>query len=387
LAESTNDKSLVDEVFGYQKKESGHGSTLICSSAQMIGADGYAVDGLSDIDWNNEFYSIFNNLPIRQHVRINDKGHAANGGKFDEEIVFKGVRFCFEIELLSEDCEHIKVFENQMLPLLYSKTFRLGSGTRNGFGEIRVISIKQKYYNLNEPDELKSYLNKTSSLRDYFDGSEVNAIPAVDASNWTKYTLTLMPRDFVLFGSGFADDEADMTPVREQIVRYDNDGRPSISEHSILVPATSVKGAIAHRTAFYYNKRKGVFAETQNKPESNFAVETLFGSNDAGMRGNVIFSDIYIGDQQDKLFNHVAIDRFTGGGIDGALYNEKATYLKGSSLTLKIYLCNSVTDPDVRDAFESALDDLCNGYLPLGGCTNRGHGIFTGSKEVENGTV
>jgi hypothetical protein len=179
-----------------------------------------------------------------------------------------------------------------------------------------------------------------------------------------------------------------MTPVKEQVVEYDEVGEPSMKEQVTLVPATSVKGALAHRTAFYYNQKKGIFAENSDKSKANEAIKMLFGSEKEDARGNVIFSDIYLPKLQDKLFNHVAIDRFTGGGIDGALYNEKATYANGNSLVLKIYVSENVTNHDALDAFESALDDLCTGYLPLGGCTNHGHGIFTGTKKVvKNGTI
>jgi CRISPR/Cas system CMR subunit Cmr4 (Cas7 group RAMP superfamily) len=174
-----------------------------------------------------------------------------------------------------------------------------------------------------------------------------------------------------------------MTPVREQVVVYRNEGTPSIETQEIVVPASSVKGAIAHRTAFYYNKIAGIYADTPNKPKSNEAVDTLFGSEEQKTRGHVLFSDVYLPDTADKLFNHVAIDRFTGGAMEGALFNEKATYLKDTSLTLNIYVDEKVlTNDAVRESFEAALDDLCTGYLPLGGCTNHGHGLFIGTKTV-----
>jgi CRISPR/Cas system CMR subunit Cmr4 (Cas7 group RAMP superfamily) len=388
LAETTDDKDLVNRIFGFQQAQLGHGSTLICSSALMIGANGKVLDGLSDVDWLDPFYAQFRNLPIRQHVRINDKGHAATGGKFDEEIVYKGTRFCFEVELLSEDENNVRTFEDQLLPLLSSKTFRLGGGTRKGFGEIKVHSITQRYYNLTNSADLEAYLDKSSFLTDKFIGDKRSDITATNAKGWTLYEISLKPKDFFLFGSGFADEDADMTPVKEQIVEYDEIGNPSIKSHSILVPASSVKGAIAHRTAFYYNKKNGIFTETADKSKSNEAITSLFGSEKEIARGNVIFSDIYLPNLQDKLFNHVAIDRFTGGGIEGALYNEKATYANKNVLTLQIFVNESVTNQDALEAFESALDDLCTGYLPLGGCTNHGHGIFTGTKKVvKNGTI
>jgi CRISPR/Cas system CMR subunit Cmr4 (Cas7 group RAMP superfamily) len=390
LAESSSDKNpdLVDSLFGYQKGNKGHGSTLICSSALMIGANGKVLDGLKNVEWQDPFYAQFRNLPIRQHVRINEKGHAAKGGKFDEEIVYKGTRFVFEIEVLSIDEKVAEFVKQKLLPLLSSTTFRLGGGTRKGFGEISVVSIKGRYYNLTNADELNAYLSKSASLADSFDGEEVTEISDPSNSDWTLYELSLKPKDFFLFGSGFSDEEADMTPVKEHIVVW-NEGKPSIKEYEILIPAASVKGALAHRTAFYYNKEIEMYAESDNKPKTNAAVEALFGSEQNKTRGNVIFSDVYLSGQSEKLFNHVAIDRFTGGAMDGALYNEKAIYTDKKELTLKIYVKTKDADDKSIKAFEAAINDLCEGYLPLGGCSNHGHGIFTGTlnKSANNGTT
>jgi CRISPR/Cas system CMR subunit Cmr4 (Cas7 group RAMP superfamily) len=403
LAEAThNEKNekLVNDIFGFQNVNDGHGSMLICSSAQMIGVEGKALDGMQNIDWwTDNFYARFRNLPIRQHVRITDKGVAAQGGKFDEEIVYKGTRFCFELEFLSGNQEQINKWGQKILPLLSAISFRIGGGTRKGFGKICVHSIKTKSFDLNNQDNLEAYLNKSASLADEFEGNDFSANDSTITDDWIQYNLVLAPADFVLFGSGYADDNADMTPVKEQVVVYDKNGIPSFQTNYIVAPASSIKGAIAHRTAFYYNKNNGIFADNESvdKNVPNIAVEALFGSNrsDNTTRGNVILSDLFVatGKYTEKIFNHVAIDRFTGGAIQGALFQEKTAYLK-DNLKLEILVNkkafnNGDHGQGVKQAFESALGDLCNGYLPLGGCSNHGHGIFTGhfTKEAKNGTT
>ena len=64
--------------------------------------------------------------------------------------------------------------------------------------------------------------------------------------------------------------------------------------------------------------------------ENNEAVKALFGyaknskQKIEGLRGRVIINDIYLShdEKKDKIFNHVKIDRFTSGTIDGALFQE-----------------------------------------------------------------
>jgi CRISPR/Cas system CSM-associated protein Csm3 (group 7 of RAMP superfamily) len=206
-----------------------------------------------------------------------------------------------------------------------------------------------------------------------------------------EYKLSLQPEDFFLFGSGFGDHEVDMTPVKARKVEWSN-GCGKLSDKMVLIPATSVKGALSHRVAFHWNKLNGYYA---GNPEAkvgkdNFAVKTLFGSEgekdgEGQFRGNVIFSDIiekrYV---EDKILNHVAIDRFTGGAMEGALFSEKTTYVreKDKPFEMTLLVRKEVLDKKdkkVEQALEAALQDICKGMLPLGGGVNRGNGIFTGT--------
>ncbi|MMZ69950.1 hypothetical protein D1872_328830 [compost metagenome] len=62
--------------------------------------------------------------------------------------------------------------------------------------------------------------------------------------------------------------------------------------------------------------------------------------------------------------------------MEGALFQEKTT-TSDEPFTIDILVKNGV-DESYLKAFEGALDDICNGMLPLGGSVNKGHGVFTG---------
>ena len=221
------------------------------------------------------------------------------------------------------------------------------------------------------------------------------------------------------------DDDADMTPVRASRVEWTGvkgpDGwsvpKGEMKTQLTLLPGSSLKGAIAHRVAFHWNRLQGIYADVAGGEalktsvgRGNDAVRLLFGSEGDGKgkgitRGNVIFSDVIRPRLPEKVFNHVAIDRFTGGSLDGALFNEKAVYGKrqpfGTSVFLdgdglaracKAHLKKAGRDEEetlklvtaLKKAFEESLTDLCEGLLPLGGSVNRGHGAFTGSFTIIN---
>ena len=156
----------IKQLLGYQDKEKGEGSKVIISDALLTNENGKALDGLQDWD-NNEYLRHFQVLPVRQHVKITEKGTAAKTGKFDEQVVYAGTRFVFEIEELSVDGTDTRFKE--MLSIISSPTFRIGGGTRCGFGSMKVISIQYHAYDLTQGNDLQAYIQKTSCLKDDFE--------------------------------------------------------------------------------------------------------------------------------------------------------------------------------------------------------------------------
>ncbi len=462
LRSSLSDMDFTNDVFGFGG-ENGTGSRLIVSSAHLVGDDGKTViEGLKNIDLDSEYYAYFKTLPERDHVRITDKGAAAEHAKFDEELVHKGTRFVFELELVGD--KNDKEIWSKLLNALASPVFRIGAGTRKGFGKFKIIkdSTKNKVFDLATPNELQAYLNKSSSLNEPMTGwDEITFNTGENNNNWTCYKLVIQPKNFFLFGAGFGDDDADSKPKTERYFEWRN-GKPElIKQDCLLMPGTSVKGAIAHRVAFYYNKEKGETIGHSNKVslatqinieeaisiagkrididsaafpsgsdqwdaleaqinalqvdgiaewkefkdaldeevlakeisslpvgENNEAVKALFGYSKNseqkidGLRGRVIVNDIYLpyDVKNDKIFNHVKIDRFTNGTIDGALFQEKATQYK-DNIILDIWVDKAAFKQDdlIEKAFLSTLDDITSGSLQLGGNSSKGHGVFTGA--------
>jgi CRISPR/Cas system CSM-associated protein Csm3 (group 7 of RAMP superfamily) len=239
--------------------------------------------------------------------------------------------------------------------------------------------------NLDDKSDLNEYLNKTSSLNSNFKWQDFKKDDDnLYKNSYTKYTLTLKPDDFFIFGSGFGDDEADNIPVYEKVVVWENN-RGSFSQEKVLIPASSIKGAIAHRVAFHYNRLNNATIENGNGKvgEENEAVVGIFGhkkeskdNKELGKKGKILIGDCFIDNQPTKVFDHVAIDRFTGGAIDGALFQEK-TVASDDSFVVEILLDKSV-DGDELEAFEKTLKDISSGMLGLGGMTTKGHGFFSG---------
>jgi len=350
----------VDEVFGKE-----FGSKVIFSNALLVDAKGKVNEGL--LLEKTPFLELFDNLPQREHTAITEKGVALEHSKFDEEVVYKGTQFKFSLEMLED-----KSSFDQLLEMLQSPAFRLGGGSTKGFGKFKILEILTQ--TLENPQSLANY---SSSLNNT-NGRRVDLSTNNQAKNHTIYTLKISPDNFFMFGSGFGDDDADQIPVLEKIIDYKAKG---LSENHILIPATSLKGAIAHRTAYHYNLQNELFIGNEKAKK---VVTELFGeaknSKDEieGSRGKLLFSDLFKLDRDEsKVFDHVAIDRFTGGGLDGALFQEKTT-AQQDEWEVEILLENRVNELFIK-AFEATLDDVCNGMLALGGATTKGHGVFNGT--------
>lgn len=393
---SPENSTIWKEIFGYQQGNTGLGSRLKISSAYMLINENAVAEGLT-ANIPENILGKYTNLPSRQHVRINDRGVAENNGLFDNEIVYKGTRFIFELELkgTKDDNKHWDaILENLSSPL-----FRIGQGTRNGYGKLNIYSLEQRVYDLTIPSDFEAYLNYDPSFNHKNEGFKSKEIKN-DDSNLTAYKLILKPDSFFIFSEGFGDDKADNKPVTEEIAIYRN-GTIEFEEQT-LIPASSIKGALSHRTAFHYNRLTDKWADKLLSPENkqlrdltvkcytgtgNDAVFELFGGaagdekREDGQRGKVILNDFYYSNsevQNDKIFNHVAIDRFTGGALDGALFSEKvSTLAEETAFEFTVYLDYDKEDT-IKEAFEETLKDVCKGLLPLGGMTTKGHGIFTG---------
>jgi len=364
------DTEEANEIFGNK-----NGSRILVSNAHLLDEKQKLYQSLGIP--NSKFLKKYNNLPTREHTAITHKGVAKEHSKFDEEVVFTGSRFKFELEFLGD--EEDESTWQEILTLLNSPLFRLGGGSTKGFGEMKIISCLESTYIIG-----KDYQNKPSDLNKSVGTDKKRE----NKESYCLYKINIKPDSFFSFGAGFGDDEVDDIAVTEEVIKW-NGSIGKFSKKQILLPASSLKGALSHRVAFHYNKLEKNFIETIDKDpieyigENNKAVATIFGASKSHKnegKGKALFSDMFkeFNEDEVKIFDHVKIDRFTGGAIDSALYNEKVIAQK-DEWNIEIILAEEIDDNHIKKAFESALTDLCKGLLPLGGKVNRGHGIFEGS--------
>jgi CRISPR/Cas system CSM-associated protein Csm3 (group 7 of RAMP superfamily) len=418
------------QLFGGQKYNKSFGSEFISSDAYLMDQKEKVMQ--KPIIINDDFLKQFLILPVRQHVKINHMGAGTKTGKYDREVVYKGSRFKFEIEVQTN--ENNDDLWNSILNSFYDDDFYIGAGTTNNFGKLGVVTIHQKMFNVTDDD----YQNITVDLN-----GEIPVLTEhtqLDTANNTYITQTLnLSGDhcFFHFGAGFGDEMVDYINYTERVIVTNNDGLRIFSKPKYVIPGSSIKGAVAHRVAFEWNKKqedtveKIVNSNTEdfqkinleklkdfedmilnaddlesiqvaivkiNKykksveveanalenlfekyvGEQNPSVATVFGTakdeNKNGKMGNLIIEDIYLSEYlANFIFDHNKIDRYTGGTIDTALFNEKVISPHEVELRIKI---NNRLSTEMVELLDSVFDQIKTGELQLGGKTTKGFGIF-----------
>lgn len=469
------DEQQAEQLFGFAGEKEAVGSRLLVSAGYVLGAQLKAVQTPADFLAQPDICrNTFGLRFTREHVRMNDKGVADDRGKFDEEILPTGVRFRFELSLLGTAEDEAQW--TQLLGSLMAPSFALGGGTRRGRGQFKVLSCQQRRFDLQQPKDLSDWQQLSADLNTPVPAAQ-KALPQAPAEDgWMNYTLELKAKDFFITAKGFGDDDADKVYMQEQKISYAGDSPKLATDAFVLIPASSIKGALSHRVAYHYNRLVGNFADATTKArvaafeqqveilkqearkavdrrlavalssdrfeqmsgldlqepkkkiaqvrggeadlgtaeilqklkedirksyeehaqggkmphvgDENIAVRTLFGyantgkseeqKKSSGQRGHVLIQDIYIAKAHTRaqLFNHVKIDRFTGGAFAGALFSERTVQIT-QPFQLRISVAKAaLADELVRQAWEAALQDLKTGMLPLGGGTAKGHGVF-----------
>lgn len=368
---------LEDILFGHQNRNFSSldqsASLVWCSDAVLL-----------DLDENFAFKKIalgkeigFGVGPfVRDHVNIDlEKGTATDGGKFDEEIVPPGVKFALELKLDGWNDEITEIQKNGFLKLcsaIKSALITFGGKTVSGYGSFDCTYAEVRNLDLKTKEDLESYLNLSNAPK--FSDNEGHSValqkedPLILKDNDLysgKLIIPLVSNGPILVGgTNTKDTEVDMvclmTPVLDSIKRS------YIFKYTI--PGSSLRGVIRHRVF-------DIFKALNKDNEQNDELNSIFGSVSGknGSAGHIKCSDIYLDVDKSQHVQHVAIDRFTGGAIDGALFDEAPIWELGLQLNAEIEFSD-------LSAFQTAvlmhaLLDICTGDAPIGGGANRGNGV------------
>mgnify|MGYP001489537643 CR=1 FL=1 len=390
-------------LFGYQHRNEGRPSALWVSWGCIQDSQGQPVEGLLlgeerqrlEKDPLLAYAAGLVDAPeFRDRVRINHRGAAADKGKFDRSVLPAGFRFSVELQLFSTE-RHDEHWE-KLLKLLLHPAFRLGGNTRAGLGRFKLVSLHEGSFDLSAADEAKRWcaLSRSVGCVQGLNPREFENKPFPGAITGT---LVLEPEAFWRIGGGdlslrggsSKEKPADLLPKLEPRVVWNDDGGRVVSQ-LLLVPASSIKGALSHRLAFHHNVLNDTFADDVADVDAydtanNDAVKQLFGwvksDEEDGAAGRLLLEDAYVdaNPKSIKTIWHNAIDRYTGGVRNHMLFSEDAVWT--GVIRVDFAILTAGIDDKTREALQRTLEDLCEGRLAIGAGSTKGHGYCRGSIE------
>lgn len=386
----------MKKLFG-TTEDAGGASKFWCSDAELIDFDGEVcskktIAGIQQ-EINCDFY-------VRDHVRIDHKtGTAARAGKFDEEIVPAGARFAVELRLdgwkEKPEADQVELFLKVCRSMLDGDV-SFGGKRASGYGRIEAVEVECREFDLHSPSGMEDWLNLSEGpMFSKNDGGVKVEIPRYDIEFSESGTLSgtikiplITDSPLLAGGPDYGDSGADMSSIHVPFANYSK----KTFEHFPAVPGSSVRGAIRHRIcdiAMADALKQGKSKEDATKYASD-VIDEIFGyvagqsskgedaRNSAGSSGKLSFADMVFKEQFKKNFTHftqhVAIDRFTGGAVRGALFSENPIWKDDLGFELRIDI--DKISPKHAFYLAHALFDLATGSLCLGGGVNRGNGKF-----------
>ncbi len=316
-------------------------------------------------------------VSVRDSVALKDKV-AIDKLKFDRQAVQAGARFVTYIEVTDTSRCHAEDVED-MLSAVHSGELRLGSKKTRGLGRLEVLCCLRRSFGTGDlRDWLVFDMFRCPTTEDKRSGSYKLSGCWKKAEDITKrikvgssapgveirLTLKLRGGASVREYTTEPSSEEEVKPDYGQMIIHGVQGEGG--DDVPVIPGTSWAGAFRERYERFVGKER---------------TRELFGFVDPGCgkgstrMSRIRFDESVLKGGEWKTITRNAIDRFTGGTIDRALYTDRCYF--GGSTELVMRVDSSISlDEGYVVPLVCTLADLHNGFLAVGGLTSVGRGLF-----------
>tara|TARA_B100001094_G_scaffold56327_1_gene51804 strand:+ start:3891 stop:5333 length:1443 start_codon:yes stop_codon:yes gene_type:complete len=398
----------LSEALQPSQRESWFGSCeqsgrLRISHGLLLNAQGQAVQPLT-LPENLEQDPLLNLVSKtfkRERVRLNDRGTAADTGKFDVTFLPRGLRFVVHLEWTSqfdESEDDLQQQWSQLMALWQDPFFRLGSHGRMGHGKIKLLGYDSQSFSLQKNPEIGQAMqayqaqNLPTTLTEDF-SQRLNSsssvlldmpLQALDTWRYGQGTLSLQEEDTSSSQTSFV--------YSEKVITWNTDHTFNQLEHKPFLCGSSIKGMLAHRLAYHYRVQSEQwaeeippehFAQVQTGDEKNIDFYDLVGcAEDSNKQASLLWvEDSPVKYQPEQVIKRTynKVDRFTSGVIGGALFTEEL--LEQPQFRIRILLKKPAAQQNKRvkqhliSALKLTLADMKSGRLPIGAGGGRGHSL------------
>lgn len=320
---------------------------------------------------------------IRDSVRIEtESGTAVDRAKFDLEIVERDTKFGLNLECIIHRGDDKVELTRLFLALLHAfeqGDIRLGARTRRGYGRGKVNSWEIHDLQMCNPQHVIAW------LRDDLQGIPKSKLKPkslqTDQQRHFRIEADFELRTSLLIRSA-SEDPKESDKASDTTHLHSNE-KP-------VIPGTSFAGAFRHRAALIANA-----LDWKKKDKDTDAVFDMFGpvhkrdeKREETQHADLWASRVRIEERLVKKVelqwqNRVAVDRFTGGSLQSALFNEKPIYpcaLKENRPNIRLRLTLEEPEKAEIGLLLLTLRDFWYGHAVLGGETSSGRGTLRGIK-------
>lgn len=317
----------------------------------------------------------------RDMVALDEYKTSIPGAKFDFEILEPGVTFVTYIEQNMQSADQ-QIISDEIAQAWLAGEIKLGAKTERGYGHTRCLKAESCTFDLSKEEDMHRWLDFDMYGTDSGDvWTETAALPRAMREDTVTVRLQLrLPGGISVRRYSTDVGEADYMQITEN-PRSDIDEK-SGEEGTPVIPGTSWAGAFRAQM----EKLDGSFAREGRLAEIFFG--KVKNNVKDSRRSRIGFSESRLSGGRWVTYTRNAIDRFSGGAADGALYTEKTYYNGETSLEITCDMHGMETDDRKRfaRAFSAAVMDLGSGFMAVGGLTAVGRGIFEIEKAAINGT-
>lgn len=307
-------------------------------------------------------------VKVRDSVALSEGKTAITGAKFDMEIVDTGAKGYFMIELVVREkdneaemmCQLRKVFHGWNL-----QEIRLGAKKTRGYGEIQIKCIKSKVYTAENISEYEKAYDRGYSDQFFEDTTAQWMSQAESDSQYLTMELPLK------LEGGISIRQYAVKKGEPDFVHVTASGKP-------VIPGTSFAGAIRQRMGDILDE-----IGAKNKKEileQAFGYVKQSGRDSKAKKSDIVVNECIIEGAKELTMVRNGISRFESGAKTGALFKERS--FVGGTTTLTIRIKRQECCEAVAGLLLLTMKDIQNGYLPVGGQTAVGRGIFTGNGEI-----
>lgn len=310
--------------------------------------------------YDARLYGSLRGLPCRSVLKacvgLDEWKTGRPGDRFDFEAVEPGTEFVTYLEQNfgqgdRDICE-------ELAAAWLERRIRMGRKTMRGLGSIDRVTVRRRSFDFTQEDGLDAWLDFDMYREEDWERAEPvrERVPKEGRKESIVLEMTLRQKSGISIRRYTTRVRTDgVQPDAEQLTCVlSEDGR-----EMPYIPGTSWAGVFRHHME-------------QLAP---CCTKRYFGSCER--RSQVRFAESFIQGASPKILVRNAVDRFTGGTVDTALFTEKMWYGGTTRLCLEI---PEGTTPEFRQALAASLVDLHMGLLCVGGLTAVGRGLFEGEE-------